>query len=288
MKRFLKRIYIVLIVAVFLAVVIYLPELDARILENQYVNQHTLVKQDKQESGIHYDLPVDKLSVFSIAEFSTEILSIYSMENLESQDSALLEELQSQISIWEKAGIIPELVDLDRLKSSFEEALYYNISNGENPNTIVSAWKLSFSKSGSFRYQFIIDANTYKIYSASVYGYDFYDFWLKQGIFIADADKMNPEKLLPIGEKIKNKLSDYYEAQSSDILSLSAVWDIVWEGAFNCRNSSYDITSIPFYIYYYPGYRKKEVMGGISIGISSSFKDMGIEYDTNSSAADGW
>lgn len=282
MKRFFYWGCIVLLIAIFFAIVIYLPEMDAGILERQYVNQYTLVKQDKQEQGIHYELPlVDKLLSLYYGEFSTEIMSIHSIANLESQDEALLEGLQSQISILEKAEIIPELVDLEHLRKSFHEALYYNISNVENPSAVVSAWKLTFYDAENFRYQFVIDASTYKIYSADIYGYTVYDFWLKKGIYTAHVEKAGSEKLWELEDKMRERLSGYYEAGDSKNVYLSLEGNFVFEGVLfyeGTQNDKKYTTDIPLYIYYYP--ESKDSMEGMHIGIENVLEDRKVmQYD---------
>lgn len=282
MKRFFYWGGIILLILIFFAAVIYLPEIDAMILERQYMKEYVLVKQDKQEQGIHYELPLaDKLFSLYYGQYPTEIMSIHSITNLESQDEALLEGLQKQVSILEKAKLIPELVDTEQLRKGFHEALYYNIGTVENPSTVVSVWKLVFYDEENFQYEFIIDAGTYKIYSANLYGYGVYDFWLNKGIYAASVEKTEPEVLEKLESQMGEQLRIYYEAQNVESRYLN-LYDsfgleemLFYEDTYLSYYDKRDVIEIPCQVYYI-----QESMEGVHIGITDILEnENAMPYD---------
>lgn len=292
MKRFFTGAVCILLILIFLAAVVYLPEVDAMILEKQYMKQYVLVKQDKQGQGIHYELPlVDKLYVLTYGQYPTEIMSIHSITNLEVQDEALLEGLQRQISILEKAEIIPGLVEEEQLQKGFQEAVYYNIGTVDNPSMVVPVWKLVFYDEESFRYEFIIDAGTYKIYSADLYGYGVYDFWLNKGVFIENLGTADEEmawklenKLEGLADKLEEQLRIYYEAKRVENEYLN-FWEscgfesmLFYENAYVSFFDRRDTIEIPCQVYYIP--EEKERM---HIGIAADIlgEEEAMSYDSN-------
>lgn len=291
MKRFFKIGCITLIIAAFFVIAIYLPEMDAGILENRYVNQSILVKQDKQEEGIHYDLPLmDKLSILSSLDapvLSTEILSIHSITNLESQDEALLEGLEHNLSVLEEAGVIPRLVKPEKLRECFDEALYYNISSMENSGAAVSVWKLTFYEEGKFGYRFVVDASTYKIYSVYIYGYDIGSSLSVKG---SDLNGLQDGKIEDIGYIVGEKLRDYYEADDFMIMDIESLFIV--DGVLDYWSAGYGEldAEIPCNMYYYPsaayelgtdGEGNKKDMEGLFIGVANGLEEMSRSKTTD-------
>lgn len=295
MKRFLKIGCIALIIAAFFGLAIYLPEVDAGILENRYINQSILVKQDKQEEGIHYDLPLmEKLSILSSMDapvFSTEILSIHSITNLEEQDEALLEGLERELSVLEQAGVIPQLAKSQQLKESFDEALYYNISSVESSGAAVSVWKLTFYREGEFGYRFVIDASTYKIYSVCIYGYGISEF-----IEEINFEDLQYGQMEDIGYIVGEKLKEYYEADEYMIMGIEE-WFIL-NGQLNYWSlaDGQPDNAIPCNMYYYPSAEYaggtneslyKSDMEGMFIGVANGLEEMSRTYFMENAESNG-
>ena len=224
-KRFLKIGLIVLGIVVFLIFAIYLPNLDAAFWEKQQVGQYMLVKQDKQEESIHYNLPLaDKLSILSSQEgdfFCTEILIIHSITNLELEVSGILEGMQESLSQLENEKMIPKLKSEEDLRKSFDSAVYYNVSSTENTSVVVPVWKLTFYEEEEFYYQFLVDADTYQIYSVNVYGFGVYDFLQENGIFSETGKAWGTED---IGYRMGNQWKEYFKADDFQILYLEEVF----------------------------------------------------------------
>ena len=220
-KRFLKIGLIVLGIVVFLIFAIYLPNLDAAFWEKQQVGQYMLVKQDKQEESIHYNLPLaDKLSILSSQEgdfFCTEILIIHSIANLELEASGILEGMQESLSQLENEKMIPKLKSEEDLRKSFDSAVYYNVSSTENTSVVVPVWKLTFYEEEEFYYQFLVDADTYQIYSVNVYGFGVYDFLLENGIFTEVGKAC---KIEDAGYQMGNQWKEYFKADDFQIVYL--------------------------------------------------------------------
>lgn len=277
-KRFFRIGYIILIITVFFVIAIYLPEMDAGILEKQHMNQCILVKQDKQEEGIHYDLPlVDKLSILSSSDqssVSTEIISIQNIADLEEQDAALLEGLESDIKLLEELKVIPQLVTQEQLRECFNKALYYNISNIDNSG-VVPVWKLTFYEPDTLHYQFIIDANTYKIYSVCIFGYEIADFLSMNEIY---TDREDAGQMEYNGYNIGKQLKNYYEADNFQILDITGGLGVVGVLDYVEQDIGKPDAQIPCNIYYYyPGEIYMNDMEGMFVGITNTLEEMSWE-----------
>lgn len=171
MKQVIKWMAIIVIMAVSVFGVIYLPEYISNQYDDSYVNTYRLYSQETS-AAINTSLSVkEKLQMLCNYNDGGNIINIMTKESqpdLVKYDENLLTRLKQEIKKLEDRTLIPKVsvqIDFERY---YDFARLQAVTLNTSPGKILYLWIICFSSDEEGDYYFWMDADSYQIYAVRI------------------------------------------------------------------------------------------------------------------------